>query len=71
MFEELVERNSGNAEYWGNLAAAYKSAGEYVLARQAAEKVQELNPRAQTETEQFLKELESDEAQSAERGNDQ
>jgi len=71
VFEELVERNSGNAEYWGNLAAAYKSAGEYVLARQAAEKVQELNPRAQTEIEQFLKELESDEAQSAERGNDQ
>jgi tetratricopeptide (TPR) repeat protein len=65
VFEVLVARHPDNSEYWGNLAAAYKSSGNWKKARDAAEKVRALNPAAQNELDQFLKEVNEEEKQSA------
>lgn len=62
IFEVLVARSPSNSEYWENLAAAYKSSGQYDRARQAAVKVRELNPAAEAEIEKFLKEIEEEQS---------
>ncbi|MDE2311651.1 MAG: O-antigen ligase family protein [Patescibacteria group bacterium] len=58
MFQQAVKLSPGDSQLWASLAAAYAKVGDKPNAIAAAHKVQQLNPAAAAEVEQFLRQLE-------------
>ncbi|XOB40740.1 MAG: tetratricopeptide repeat protein [Candidatus Nealsonbacteria bacterium] len=57
LYQEAIEIHPENAEVWAGLANSYANLGQFEKAKQAAQKVIEINPDLAPEVEQFLKEL--------------
>lgn len=54
---KLVETDSENFNAWFNISVAYANLGQYDKAREAAQKVVELNPKITSVVEEFLQSL--------------
>ncbi|MBF8280834.1 MAG: TPR protein [Candidatus Magasanikbacteria bacterium] len=57
LYEILVAEKDATAATWAKLAVAYKEAGRYNEARNAAVKAAQLDPAFQKETDEFIKTL--------------
>jgi len=57
LYQKAIEFDSKNASFWANLAASYANLGEYEKAKEAAKKVEELDPNLAPKVEEFLKSL--------------
>ena len=57
LYEEQLEVYPDNAELWASLAASYANLGQLDKAREAAQKVIEINPDLAPGVEEFLKNL--------------
>lgn len=57
LYQEVLERYPDNAELWANLAASYANLGQTDKAREAAQRVIEIDPSLRPSVEEFLKNL--------------
>jgi tetratricopeptide (TPR) repeat protein len=57
LYSDILELNPNNADYWYSLAASYANMGEYEKAREAAEKVREIDPSASERIDEFINQL--------------
>lgn len=58
LYQQAVKTNPNNAELWANLAATYADLGQFQQAKEAAQKVIEINPDLAPRVEEFLRALE-------------
>jgi O-antigen ligase/tetratricopeptide (TPR) repeat protein len=57
LYQKILELEPNNAQYWAYLAASQANLGEWAKAREAAEKVTEINPELAPQVEKFLKNI--------------
>jgi tetratricopeptide (TPR) repeat protein len=57
LYLKTIENNPEDYRAWAGLAASYANSGEYVKAREAAQKVLEINPDLTEQIESFLSNL--------------
>ena len=57
LYLKAIELNSQDSNLWASLAASYANLGQFEKAREAAQKVKEINPDFAPNVEEFLKTL--------------
>ncbi|MFQ6049995.1 MAG: tetratricopeptide repeat protein, partial [Candidatus Paceibacterales bacterium] len=57
LYQEAIEIHPENAELWASLAASFANLGEIEKAKEAAQKVMEIDPSLTPKIEEFLKSL--------------
>ena len=57
LYQKALEFEPKNTNFWGNLAASYANLGDYEKAKEAAEKIIEIDPSLKEKVEEFLKNL--------------
>jgi tetratricopeptide (TPR) repeat protein len=57
LYQKTLENNPEDYQAWAGLAASYANSGDYAKAREAAQKVLEINPDLTEQIELFLNEL--------------
>ncbi len=57
LYLKAIELNPNDPQFWASLAASYANLGQYEKAREAAKKVEEINPELAPKIEEFLKSL--------------
>jgi tetratricopeptide (TPR) repeat protein len=57
LYLDILELDPNNINYWSSLAASYANMGEYEKAREAANKVREIDPSASERIDDFINQL--------------
>ncbi|MBA7633725.1 hypothetical protein ES703_41296 [subsurface metagenome] len=57
LYLKAIELSPNDAQFWASLAASYANLGQFDKAREAAQKVAEINPDLVPKIEEFLKAL--------------
>jgi tetratricopeptide (TPR) repeat protein len=57
LYQKAVELHSDNVNYWASLASSYANIGEYQKAKEAAQKVKELDPEKSESINDFINQL--------------